>query len=780
MTGQVATEVRRGRIAGVLALLTLAAIVALSWALQRPPGPVPASAPVTAFSAERAYADLQHIAGPQPTPIGSSGSDAIRDHLVDVLSAAGFTVEVQTGIGSQTLQNTTVAGRVDNVVATSAGHDSTGSVVLAAHYDSTFGTPGAADDKASVAAMLETARALAGAEPLRNDVVMIFTDGEEAGLLGASSFVAEHPLADRGGVVLNWEATGNAGPSVMFETSSGNAELIRQLAASVPNPVGDSALAALYQAGSQNTDFTVFREAGFVGLNFAFMDGVSAYHHIRDTPANLDRAGLQHMGTNMLGLTRGLANRDFAELRSDNDAVFFTAFGQLVSYPMWLVWPLAGLALASVIALGVLARRRALTTAPRLLAGTAAALLPTVLAALTAIGWWQLLIMIRPGYGDLAMGDPYHPELYRWALGALTVTILLAWYLALRHRIGPESMAIGALVWPAALGVVTAFLLPAMSYYGSLAAAVAGIGALIALLIRERRPGWSVVALTVGAVPGTVMFIMGGLTLIGVLGIANGAAGVFFFALAGLLILPLLELALPTARRPCLLVLVGAAVVTLLLTGIGLVVDRFDQDHPRQANLLYAMDADTQTAIWASQNRTPDTWTARYANTSNGEAEPPRPLPYGVTPTWIGPADVAPIEPPRVDLLASRGNADGTELSIRVTSRRRANVITVHTDRPVETATITVDGLPAVTATPSYPHAAGERTWPYELRLYDPPPNGFTVTLRLQGNDSPQLYVSDYTVGLDKLPGFTPRPPALDRSPYHSSDIVVVGRTFRP
>ena len=85
-----------------------------------------------------------------------------------------------------------------------------------------------------------------------------------------------------------------------------------------------------------------------------------------------------------------------------------------------------------------------------------------------------------------------------------------------------------------------------------------------------------------------------------------------------------------------------------------------------------------------------------------------------------------------------------------------------------------------VTASPSSPGAAGERTWPYELRFYDPPPNGFTVTMRLRGSAVPQLYVSDSTVGLEQLPGFTPRPPALDRSPYHSSDIVVVGRRLRP
>ena len=187
------------------------------------------------------------------------------------------------------------------MVATWPGYDSTGQVLLAAHYDTTFGSPGASDDKSSVAAMLETARALASGEPLRNDIVMIFTDGEEAGLLGASSFVAEHSRGAQGGVVLNWEATGNAGPSVLFETSSGNAELIKEFAASAPYPIGDSAMAALYQAGMQNTDFTAFRDAGFVGLNFAFIDGVAWYHNSVDMSRSSIRPacsnGLEHAGS---------------------------------------------------------------------------------------------------------------------------------------------------------------------------------------------------------------------------------------------------------------------------------------------------------------------------------------------------------------------------------------------------------------------------------------------------------------------------------------------------
>jgi hypothetical protein len=69
--------------------------------------------------------------------------------------------------------------------------------------------------------------------------------------------------------------------------------------------------------------------------------------------------------------------------------------------------------------------------------------------------------------------------------------------------------------------------------------------------------------------PGTVLLVLGGITLLGILGIANGAVGVFMFVLAGLLVLPLMEIALPAVRRGSFLVLVGAGVMTVLLVGPG-------------------------------------------------------------------------------------------------------------------------------------------------------------------------------------------------------------------
>lgn len=778
----------RRRIAVVIgALVVLATLVALAKAAERPPSPAPASAPETEFSAERAWEHLEQIAGEEPTPIGSLGGDEVRDYLVDELTALGLDIEVQEGVGARTFGADSVAGRIENVVATIPGEDSTGRVFLAAHYDTTFGSPGASDDKAAVAAMLETARALTSGEQARNDVVLLLTDGEEPGLLGAESFVEQHPYGAEGGVVLNWEGAGNAGPSVLYETSAGNAALIEEYAASAPYPVGEAAMAELYQSSPNNTDFTVLKEEGFAGLNFGFIDGRAYYHGPRDTIDNFDPASMQHHGTNMLALVRAFGEKDLVALDSDGNAAYFTLFGVAISYPAWLIWPLSGLAVVAIVALSIVARRHALVTVPRLAGGMAAALIPLVAAPVAAIGLWELLLMVRPAYAGML--DPYRPELYRWALAALTATIIVGWYALLRRRIGAASMAVGALAWPAALGVVTAWLAPGLSYYGSLPALAAACGCLAALAIDEKRVVWRVVALTAGAAPGVVLLTVGATGILAVIGVGMGAAGVFFFALAGLLMLPLVELTAPrdpteaprsayrrrTVRRWAVL-LALATVLVVGLTGAGLAVDRFDENRPAPAHLMYVFDADSGTAIWASEDEAPDEWTARYA-TDRGADAMEMPLPYRTEPKWSGRAQEVPLEAPELSVLGSRTDGDVAVLELRLRSLRDAEVLTLHADRPVQNATIAAADHPPVTSTPSYPEDAGAEQWPYELRFYDPPPDGIRVTLRLPTGQHLRAGLSDYTVGLEEIPGFTEPPPNVDRSTLHSSDLVVVGRT---
>ena len=109
------------------------------------------------------------------------------------------------------------------------GTASTGAVLLAAHYDSAPEAPGAADDGAGVAAILEAVRALRHHPPLRNDLIVVFTDGEEKGLLGARLFVRDHRWVEDVALVLDFEARGNTGPSILFETSAVGMSLLDAL-----------------------------------------------------------------------------------------------------------------------------------------------------------------------------------------------------------------------------------------------------------------------------------------------------------------------------------------------------------------------------------------------------------------------------------------------------------------------------------------------------------------------------------------------------------------------
>ena len=91
-----------------------------------------------------------------------------------------------------------------------------------AHYDSVPMAPGAGDDGAGVVAILETARALKLEAPCKHPIMLILTDAEENGLIGAEAFFNQHPLAKEVGIVLNVEGSGSSGSSMVLRTSDSN------------------------------------------------------------------------------------------------------------------------------------------------------------------------------------------------------------------------------------------------------------------------------------------------------------------------------------------------------------------------------------------------------------------------------------------------------------------------------------------------------------------------------------------------------------------------------
>ena len=203
--------------------VTLALLLIMAWfssSFRAIPSPVPASAPESVFSSARAMSHLVRIAA-EAHPPGSPAHADVREYLLAQLRALGHEPSVQTTTSTPPGGFFTRAATVRNVLARIPGSQPGGPAVLVtAHYDSREIALGAGDDASGVVTILETLRALGTGPQLRNDLIVLITDAEELGLLGARAFVDEHPWMDDVALVVSIEMRGGGGPSMMFETGA--------------------------------------------------------------------------------------------------------------------------------------------------------------------------------------------------------------------------------------------------------------------------------------------------------------------------------------------------------------------------------------------------------------------------------------------------------------------------------------------------------------------------------------------------------------------------------
>ncbi|MEV6683835.1 M20/M25/M40 family metallo-hydrolase [Streptomyces sp. NPDC051130] len=353
------------------------------------PRPRPDSAAGERFSAGRAMRHVRAVAG-EPHPVGSPAAAHVRDHLLAELKELGFETEVQEAVSCHDLGPTPygprylTGGVVRNVVGRLPGSVPGHAVLLMTHYDSVSQGPGASDAGVPVAALLEAVRALRaeGAQPV-NDLLVVFTDGEEAGLLGARAFFDRHPLAKTVGVAFNFEARGTEGPVLMFEAGPGNGPMVEELARTGVPVFASSLFDAIYRRMPNATDFALVKERGIPGLNFAHIGGFAAYHGPLDDIDHVDPSALQHQGELALALARRLGSADLAELGGDDTVFFPLGRGNLVRVSGKAVVPLT-VAAGLLCAGGLRHALRAGGLTGRRLGGTSALLVVRIAAGAAA------------------------------------------------------------------------------------------------------------------------------------------------------------------------------------------------------------------------------------------------------------------------------------------------------------------------------------------------------------------------------------------------------------
>ena len=158
--------------------------------------------------------------------------------------------------------------------------------------------------------------------------------------------------------VLNVEASGTKGPPLMFETGDENAAVIDYYAKHAKNPVAYSFTTAYYSFMPNDTDFSIFRDYGFNGMNFAVIDGAEYHHTAGDNPDNIDLRSLQHYGDQVFSVVKSFVSDPSlspGHFKSNADKLFFTIFpGILVTLSETASTMLAAAAAALFIALAVI------------------------------------------------------------------------------------------------------------------------------------------------------------------------------------------------------------------------------------------------------------------------------------------------------------------------------------------------------------------------------------------------------------------------------------------
>ena len=403
----------------------------------------------TEFSIDNALAHLKNISK-EIHHVGSEGHKNVQNYLVNELEKLGLqaNVQIQTAFNKKWVAGTTT----ENVIARIEGKENGKALLILSHYDSSPNIAiGASDAGSGVVTILEGVRAfLAKGEQPKNDIIVMLSDAEELGLLGAKAFVQYHPWAKDVGLVLNFEARGSGGPSYMLmETNGKNSKLIDEFLNANPKyPTSNSLLYSIYKKLPNDTDLTIFREDGDInGFNFAFIGDHFDYHTMQDTYERLDRTTLAHQGDYLINCLNYFAHSDIENLDSEVDNVYvnFPIIGMLV-YPFaWgnTILLITGILLIVLVFLGLGMNR---LNGKQILFGFLPSLISTIVCGAVSYFLWKVILMIHPDYHDMLHGFTYNGYWYIIAFVCLNLWMLFWIYKKLTKVQHTTSLLIAPII----------------------------------------------------------------------------------------------------------------------------------------------------------------------------------------------------------------------------------------------------------------------------------------------------------------------------------------------
>ncbi|MDX1363615.1 M28 family peptidase [Arenibacter latericius] len=630
----------------------------------------------TQFSTDRAFTHVKTMSV-EPHAVGFSAHSTVREYLIGELEKLGLEPILQSGYTAGDWAN---FSKVTNVMARIKGRMSGNALLLLSHYDSSpHSSLGASDAASGVATILEGVRAFLSANNNpENDIIILFSDAEELGLNGADLFVNNHPWAKEVKLALNFEARGSGGPSYMLlETNRGNSSLINGFIDANPSyPVANSLVYSIYKMLPNDTDLTVFREDGDIdGFNFAFIDDHFDYHTVRDNYDRLDPKTLAHQGAYLMPLLSYFSNADLTQLKSLNDQVYFNIpFFNLLSYPFEWIYPMLIGAVVIFLFLVFLGIKKDTLNFKGIGKGFIPMLMTLIINGIIGYFGWTVLLKIYPQYQDLLHGFTYNGYTYIAAFVFLSIAVAFWCY----HRFGktdaPNLVIAPAFLWLIICGLLAVYLKGGSFFILPVFALLASLWILINQ--KSPQPLWFVV-LALPAIwiysPLIKMFPVG-------LGLKMIITSTLLSSLTFFLLLPIFG-GIKVKQR--------LAALSLLLF-VGFIISAhfnsgFTKDQAKPTSLIYLLDAESNTAQWATYDQVLSNWTSQYIGenkeiptTTTGHKN--LSSKYGTGFSFIAKAPLKDLAQPKVAIEKDTIIGDSRWLEVSITPQRPINRLEVFTN----------------------------------------------------------------------------------------------------
>ncbi|MCF2875240.1 MULTISPECIES: M28 family peptidase [unclassified Tenacibaculum] len=566
-----------------------------------------ASTPLTKFSTERALKPLKEISK-EAHYLGSKEHINVREFIVSEFEQLGLQVEIETQeIFSK---NYNVGAKTSNIIAKIKGTDSTKALMLSTHYDSdTRSAIGTSDAGSGIVTIIEGIRAFltTGKQP-KNDIIILITDGEELGLLGATAYAQTHNIDEEVGMILVFESRGSGGPSYMLiETNGGNKNVIKEFQKAHPKyPVANSLMYTISKMLPNSTDLSAFREGTNInGMSFAFIGDHFDYHTPQDNFERMDRESLEHQGTYLMPLLHHFANADLNNLNSEEDYVYFNfpLFG-VIYYPFSWVIPILTLVLLlfiGVIGYGIKMKK---ISTKKSLKGFIPFLIVLIGSSILTKFGWELLKIIHPQYNDIKQGFTYNGYTYIVAFVALTLAICFFVYNKYFEKNISENLVIAPIFIWLLISIGTAFYLKGGSYF--ILAVYSGLLNFIVLFFFKIKEENKLLLITLLSIPILIIFTPSIKMFPVGLGLDMLVAGIVILVLLFGILTPILsKLKIFKLDRVFFII----AIITFITASFQ---SSYTLDRKKPNSINYILNTNTNKAFWGSFDNTLDEFTSQF------------------------------------------------------------------------------------------------------------------------------------------------------------------------